>query len=126
MPKALLIDDNPSILNLMRDILIDSGMDVYTAKDGEEGSRMLNELEPDILVTDIFMPNRDGLELLREIRNTHKSLKVMVITGNGNDYSADYLQMSKYLGADALMHKPFDLDKFSRSVNELLNMDVVH
>ena len=121
MPKALLIDDNIAILNLMRDILVDHGMDVSTADNGEDGLRMLQANDYDVLVTDIFMPHCDGFELLRKIRKSQKNIRIMVITGAGGDYRADYLKISKLLGADALLPKPFDPDVFAQSVSDLLS-----
>lgn len=125
MPKILLIDDNPSILNLMKDSLLDQGVDVDTADDGEQGSRMLQDGDYAVLVTDIFMPQRDGLELIREIRQTRKNLKILVITGGGGDYRTDYLKISKLLGADALLSKPFDPDVFAETVGKLLQKTLV-
>ncbi len=109
MAAILVIEDDFQFLSYLKEILTDAGHEVVTADDGEQGLRLLlDEKRFDLLITDIFMPSRDGVEILRQIRKERLAIKIICISGGGQQYpSQDALNMVKYLGADLTMEKPF-------------------
>jgi len=82
--KILVIDDEKPTLSMFKLFLTAYGYDVYTARDGEKGLAMFNEIAPEIVFTDIKMPGIDGLEVLRRIRKTKIASQVIIITGHGD------------------------------------------
>jgi len=82
--KVLVIDDEKPTLSMFKLFLAAYGYEVYTAEDGEKGLALFNDIEPEIVFTDIKMPGIDGLEVLRRIRKTKISSQVIIITGHGD------------------------------------------
>lgn len=82
--KILVIDDEKPTLSMFRLFLTAYGYEVFTAEDGEKGLQLFDELQPDIVFTDIKMPGMDGLEVLRKIRNSGAHTQVIIITGHGD------------------------------------------
>lgn len=84
-----------------------SGCRVMGAQDGDEGWSKFNRLRPDIVVTDILMPNREGVETIVAIKQRAPEVKVLAISGGGTLGSAAVLDLARRLGADAILAKPF-------------------
>ncbi len=81
--KILLVDDDPDICSVLSLSLIDNGYRVHTAKNGIEAFRLFKQIRPAIVLTDIVMPDMDGLELLCKIKTTHPETEVIMISGHG-------------------------------------------
>jgi DNA-binding NtrC family response regulator len=92
--KVLIIDDEDFILQLSRDILTKSHYVVKTASDGNEGIKLLNSDKFDLILTDIKMPNINGLEVIRHVRTSNKEIPIIIITGHGTlDIAIDSLRL---------------------------------
>lgn len=106
MAKVLVIDDDEGLRNLFREILHVGGHDAQVATSGDDGLRRLHELDYDVVLTDVVMPDKDGLETIRELRRDFPGVRVVAISGGGCIQGVDYLRMAKLLGANATLAKP--------------------
>jgi CheY-like chemotaxis protein len=116
MAKILIIDDDPQIRRLVVEILASAGHKMFEVKDGEEGLRLVEIHRPALVITDILMPQTDGLEVIRELRRGAPRIPTLAISGG----HAIYLRMAKRLGASAILAKPFRPMDILRAVDELL------
>lgn len=103
--KVLVVDDDPSLLDMLAMTLEDEGFAVDTAADGEEGLEMIEQHEPDVAVCDINMPKLDGFSLLRRLREDGNELPVIMLTSRDNEIDE---ALGLELGADDYVAKPFN------------------
>jgi signal transduction histidine kinase/CheY-like chemotaxis protein len=115
--RILVVDDEKQLSGLIRDFLSDAGYLVDVANDGEEGSRILEAEMYDALILDIRMPRKDGLEVLRDLREISPSIPTLVITGLATNEEVD--QANLY-GAEKVLRKPFQLDELLHAVDQML------
>jgi len=121
MARILLIDDQEHIRNIIKQILLIDGYEVDTAENGKAGLKMVQLHRYDLVITDIFMPEQDGLEVIMELRQQFPDIKIIVMTGGGAKLDIGHLlKMSKYMGADRLFSKPIDFVTLRAAVKELL------
>ena len=121
MATILVIDDDSQFLGYLEEILSSEGHTVETANDGKKGLLLINQKKFDLLITDIFMPEKDGVELLREIRGSKKGMKIIGVSGGGKNYDPrEALSIAKMLGADKTLNKPFTKRNLLPLVQELL------
>ena len=116
MAKILIIDDDPQIRRLVVEILANAGHEIFDVKDGEEGLRLVQTQRPALVITDILMPEIDGLEVIRELRRDTPRIPAIAISGG----DAIYLRMAKRLGATTTLVKPFRPMELLKAVDESL------
>ena len=104
---VLIIEDDPIMLRNLAQWFRQAGCKVAVAHDGVEGMEQFNKVRPNAVITDIIMPNREGVETLMAIKAQAPDVKVLAISGGGRLGSTDLLAMARKLGADAVMAKPF-------------------
>jgi YesN/AraC family two-component response regulator len=121
MAKILIIDDDPAILIMLKKMLEKAGHTVEVTDNGLEGLEKIESWVPDLLVTDIVMPEKEGLELIISIRKKRPALKIIAISGGGRFNYEGYLTSAKYFGADRTFQKPLNHKEFIQSVSEILN-----
>jgi CheY-like chemotaxis protein len=128
MPKILVIDDDDMVRGTIKAILERAGHDVTLAIDGEDGLRQFQREPFDLVVCDIFMPHKEGIATLRELRDLDAAIPVITMTGGspggsraGPTAYADYLNMSTLLGATRAIHKPFRASELITLVQECLD-----
>jgi CheY-like chemotaxis protein len=120
MSHILIIDDDPPLRRVMRNILERAGHVVREAANGREGMAMYRQASPDVVVTDIFMPEKDGIQILMDLKQTSGGSKIIVMTG-GDPGDLFGLQSSAcLLGADRVLSKPFDTQTFLLTVEGVL------
>ena len=108
---VLVADDDDLVRESIEAALARHGVKVGTAANGSEALAYLKHQRPDSVILDLFMPDKDGLETLREIRAIAPGIAVVIISGGGSDEKfLQYLEMAEKLGADAVIRKPFALD----------------
>lgn len=105
--RILLIDDSDSVRTLTRIILERGGHEVVEADGGREGLLLYPVSGADVVVTDLFMPGTDGVEVICGIRRECPDARVIAVSGGGCDGGLDMLPMARMLGADAILDKPF-------------------
>jgi CheY-like chemotaxis protein len=103
----LVVDDEEELRELIRHVLERAGHAVACARDGREASSVLTTRSFDVVVTDMLMPDQDGLELITELKSKYPAVKIVAMSGGGQIGSDQYLSMAKGFGADVLLRKPF-------------------
>jgi DNA-binding response OmpR family regulator len=120
MAKILVIDDDSGVREVMARALARDGHEVVTAADGNEGLSVARREPPDLVITDIFMPEREGLDTIMELRKWRPDLRIIAISGGGHFASGDYLRVARDMGAAVTLNKPIDLRALSSAVDSLL------
>ncbi len=123
MAHILVIDDEAEIRNIVREFLTAGGHTVDTAADGKTGLELAHTSSYQLVITDVIMPGRDGLEVATELRNSHIGIAVLAITGGGPRIDLEKLgKTAEYMGADKVLLKPFTFQQLIETVDELLNL----
>jgi DNA-binding response OmpR family regulator len=121
MAKILVIDDEPSILLMIKKMLEKEGHEVDLALNGRDGMELFESIKPALVITDIIMPEKEGLETIVELRKKNPGLKIIAISGGGRISPEGYLPGAKLLGADMVFQKPLIPKEFTAAVAKLLN-----
>jgi YesN/AraC family two-component response regulator len=120
--QILIVDDFPDVRESLAEVLEESGKRVLTAENGKKAIDVIKQQTINLVISDILMPEMDGLELFNETRKLYPEMKFILITG-GSRYNKDfdYLEMSKNLtGIKTLLKKPFDTADLLSMVDDLL------
>ena len=120
MARVLIIDDEDYVRMTLSQALEDEGHTVLLASNGLDGLSLYAEGKPDLVITDVLMPDKEGLETIIELRKIEPDVKVIVISGGGRVNNLDFLEMAKKFGATATLKKPFPIDEFCRVVKSCL------
>jgi len=120
MAKILVLDDEPSILLMIKKMLEKAGHEVDIAQNGKDGMQLFEKNRPDMVISDIIMPEKEGLETIFELRRMHPDLKIIAISGGGRIGPDGYLAGAKLLGANMVFQKPLDQKEFVNAVGLLL------
>src|SRR3546814_6523630 len=107
MAEILLVDDDKMVCETIKQRLEHEGHGVRTASNGNEALEMVAQRQPDLVITDIIMPEREGIETLLALKKANPALKVVVMSGGGRIGRLDHLKVAARLGADATLVKPF-------------------
>lgn len=105
--QVLVIEDDHALNEHVCEMLTDSGYRVSNAFTGEDGLRIFSKIKPDFVLLDVFMPGKDGLETLLEMRREFPETKIIVTSGKQHLLSGQSLKMAEKIGADATLAKPF-------------------
>ncbi len=120
MKRILVVDDDFFVRDMLERLMRKAGFDVETTEHGADALR-LQRLNPvDLVITDILMPEKEGLETITEFRRFFPGVKVIAISGGGRIGPASYLKMATLLGADRAFAKPVDTSQLLATVEELL------
>jgi len=111
--RVLVIEDNPDLRALVRLALEGAGHEVLTATHGQEGLAYLNGHAVDAVVTDLFMPEMDGIEVIAALRRQFPGVRIVAMSGRPG---VDYLSVAKELGAARILRKPFMMDELISAV----------
>ena len=122
MARILVVDDDSKIRTMVRVVLERFGFEVMEAIDGEAALRIARAEKADLVVSDVFMPDCDGLELLRNLRRELPDLKVISMSGGTLGGKIDLLTVARYLGATETIHKPFTATALLALVNRALGI----
>ena len=120
MAYILVIDDDEQIRDMICDILKDAGHHVMSSTNGRMGLEVLRQRPADLIITDMFMPEKDGTEFIMDIIEEFPKTKIIAISGGGNIKGIDFLELASNLGAVRTFEKPFSLDEFQAAVEEVL------
>jgi two-component system, chemotaxis family, chemotaxis protein CheY len=118
--KILIIDDDASVRFTLKRILTDAGYEVIDAVDGKKGMQRFDVDVPDLVITDLIMPEQEGIETIIALKSARRVAPVVAISGGGRIDNKDLLHMAERLGADAVLHKPFGAAELIKIVKEKL------
>jgi DNA-binding response OmpR family regulator len=120
MPTILIIDDDALVRDTIVRVLRRKGYQTLVAPDGLRGLSVLRAEQPDLVITDIIMPDKEGLETIRDIRKERPDLPILAVSGGGRLGNTDYLKVASMLGANQILAKPFGpselLDRVERCI----------
>ena len=120
MKKILIIDDEPYILLMLKKMLERAGYEVDLASNGREGMDLFNKETADLVITDIIMPDKEGLELIIEMKRQRPNLKIIAMSGGGRISPGSYLECATHFGAEKVFQKPFKQKELISAVRELI------
>jgi DNA-binding response OmpR family regulator len=120
MKRILVVDDDWQMREMMHQALARAGYDVVEAANGKIGMNIQRKNPADLVITDLIMPEKEGIETIRELRKDFPGLKIIAISGGGRAGADGYLSVAKTIGADRTLSKPFDLKQILDTVEELL------
>jgi DNA-binding response OmpR family regulator len=105
--KILIVDDEPQLLALLGEAFRKSGMEVYLARNGDVALELYNSVYPDLVITDIVMPAKEGVALIIDIKKSLFHTPIIAMSGGGIRGCRDYLRWAAEFGADLVLQKPF-------------------
>ena len=117
--QILVIDDDLQFCSLMQEVLSAAGYQVQTALDGRRGFQLASDNPVDLVVIDLLMPGKDGLETIQHILKEKPDLKVIAISGGRRGGALDFMSAAAKLGAARTFYKPFDHHDFLDAVQQL-------
>lgn len=116
----LIIDDDQALRDSLRRTLRREGYTVLEAAEGGEGLKVLKSHPVDVVLVDLFMPGKEGLETIGELRRSHPGIKIIAMSGGGKKGHMDVLKAAKLMGARRVLAKPFTREELIDTVEQLL------
>jgi DNA-binding response OmpR family regulator len=121
MAKILIVDDDPAMRRTIMRMIESEGHEILNAQNGIEGMRAVLSERPDIVITDILMPDKEGIETILELRREAPNTRIIAISGAaGGNGAPSYLKLAHELGADEVLAKPFVAADLLRLIHNLL------
>jgi CheY-like chemotaxis protein len=122
MAKILLIDESPWIMAHMKKVLERKGHEVYVANDGVKGLNLAEKERPDLVMTDIMLPQKDGFEIVLQIRKKFPFIKMIATTSERIAHADHYLKAIKHFGVELTIKKPFRDRYLTSAVDSILGI----
>ncbi|MCL4305127.1 response regulator [bacterium] len=122
MARILVVDDDPNIRQMLRSMLEREGYEVDVASNGLECMRRFEAAPADLVITDIIMPEQEGIETIRRLRAEYPESRIIAISGGGRIGPSDYLSMAKLIGAVSTLSKPFDRKDLLEAIRGALSV----
>lgn len=119
--KILIIDDDELIRMTCRNILKKEGYNILEAGNGNTGVDIFRSENPDLVITDMLMPDKEGLETISEIKAINPNAKIIAISGGGNTQNMSFLQLARKIGADRALKKPIKANELIATVKATLS-----
>lgn len=121
MANILVVDDDEAIRDLLEMILTIDKHDVTLAEDGEQGMKLYRKNKYDLIITDIIMPNKDGIDLIADMVNTDNSTPIIAMSGGRRKITSDFnLQSAAVMGVKETLKKPFTELDLRRAIKKML------
>ena len=120
MARILIIDDDRMVRDTLKVILTTAGHKVALATDGKDGLKIFAEFQPNLIITDILMPEKEGVETIQDLRHLAPNLPIIAISGGGRVGNMSFLKVAQQFGADRTFAKPFEPEEILSAVTELL------
>ena len=121
MATILVIDDDAAMRRLILRALGTAKHDLIEAEDGQEALTLVDEHKPDLIITDILMPRKEGIETMREVGERAPDTKIIAISGGGMSHNLMFLDVAKAFGAAAVIAKPFRASELVETVERVLS-----
>ena len=116
----LVVDDDEMMRAFIRELLLINDFEITEAANGKLGLKEFRDNTPDLVITDIIMPEMEGISFIRELRSHNKEIPIIAMTGNVHGRMEEYLDISSQLGADEILRKPIKSQEFLDAIERLL------
>ena len=116
----LIVDDDEMMRAFIRELLLINDFEITEAANGKLGLKEFRDNTPDLVITDIIMPEMEGISFIRELRSHNKEIPIIAMTGNVHGRMEEYLDISSQLGADEILRKPVKSQEFLDTIEKLL------
>ncbi len=123
MARILIIDDDDQVRKMLRLTLNAAGFDVVEAQDGKIAMKLFHQDPLDLVITDLIMPEKEGIETIIELKRDFPKVPIIAISGGGRIDPNDYLVLAKKLGAQITLEKPFSRKDIINAVNQLITSE---
>ncbi len=124
MARVLVIDDETSIREMLREMLEQDGHSIVEAFNGEEALKLYTNDPFDLVITDLVMPKKSGIDLIMEIKHKFPESRIIAISGGGGMTGRfDYLPIAELVGANAILNKPFGMQDLKDKVTSILSIN---
>ncbi len=120
--RVLIVDDDEQIRALLQEVMEWAGFDVAVAENGRVAMRLQGQHPAALVITDLIMPEQEGLETITRLRKIYKDIKIIAISGGGRIGPEAYLPAALELGADRIFSKPFDVQEIVAAARALLEI----
>ena len=121
MATILLVDDDEQYRSMLSEVLYRADYEVYEARDGNEALKIYREWPTDLVITDLIMPGKEGLETIQELRRSNPEVRIIAISGGGRVGPENYLQYAAEFGAQRILAKPFSHRELLDAINQVLS-----
>lgn len=122
MYKILIIDDSKVLRDMLWDCLSGEGFKVITAADGNEGINLVGQFRPDLVITDIIMPEKDGIEVTMYLKQYHPDIRIIAMSSGGTISAQNHLSIISKLGADYVLVKPFNKEGILEAISSVRDL----
>lgn len=126
MSRILVIDDNTTMREAVCEMLRQSGYDAISVENGRVAVQMHRDAPVDLIITDLFMPDTDGLEIIYQFRHEFPEVKIIAVSGGGSRGLVELLSVAKKMGAQRALMKPFAWEDLLAAVEEMLTQNDVN
>lgn len=116
----LVVDDDDMMRAFVKELLQIHDFTITEAANGKEGLKQFRENTPDLVLTDIIMPEMEGISFIRELRSYNKDIPIIAMTGNVHGRMEEFLDISSQIGADDILRKPIKSQQFLDAINKLI------
>jgi DNA-binding response OmpR family regulator len=120
MPRILIIDDDPDFRAMLYTLLTRMDYEVLEAENGDQGLRTARRESLDLAISDLVMPDKDGIETIRELRRSYPTLPIVAVSGCGRVNFHALLKAAKFLGASEILEKPFSREQLTSKIDAAL------
>ncbi len=120
MDSVLIIEDDEYVQQMLKQTFERSGYEVATASNGRIGIQLFQGKPFDVVITDLIMPEMEGIETISKLRKDNPDVKIIAISGGGRNNSDDYLHLAEKIGATRTFAKPVDRNELLKAVKELI------
>lgn len=123
MTQAIIVDDEPGMRSLLEEALSEAGHEVMATESVEEAVKEFRRQPASVMITDLVMPGKNGIDLIMSLRHEYPQAKIIAISGGGGIKGRfDYLEIANLIGADSIMKKPIDINELVRKVGNMLRL----
>jgi DNA-binding NtrC family response regulator len=122
MPSVLIVEDDNQLRALLKLVLVRAGYEVLDTDNAIEAARIYRERRTEVVVTDLLMPDRDGLELILDLRREDRNVRVIAFSGGGEVSPEGYLYIARLFGARRTLTKPFSAEEFLEAISQSLEV----
>lgn len=121
MTQVLIVDDDEIFRTMLEEMVQREGYEVTAVGDGDAALHAVDQSPPDLIITDILMPEKDGMELMTELAQRGSQIPIIAISGGGRTINLDFLELAELMEVRATLSKPFTRESLRQAITEALS-----